>query len=265
MKKKYDFCLSILLFLTVFLLCMNGVRRNNEALAARIAPGILRFHVLANSNAPEDQALKLQVKDFLLQTIAEELEHGTQAASDNPNGTLPKTTPLSREMVCQYITRSRSRLEQMAETYMEQQGFFYTAEIRLEPWEFPQKTYGDMTFPAGMYDAVRVILGEGQGENFWCVLYPSLCYMDSTHAVMPDSSKELLQTLIPEDDFQALLTARRQFRQPAEFSLGGKQTSAHSDGCSKDDRSRETETEQESLLPRIRIRFKLLDLFHNCR
>ena len=236
MKKKYDFCLSLLLLLTAFLLCMNGVRRNKEALASRISPNVLRFHVLANSDSPEDQALKLKVKDFLLNTISQELEPEKNGISGGTHTASVDAEILSREMVCQYITDNRHRLEEEAETYMEQQGFPYTAEIRLEPWEFPQKTYGDMTFPAGVYDAVRVILGDGEGQNFWCVLYPSLCYMDSTHAVMPDSSKELLQTLIPEEDFQALLTVRRR-------SI-----------------SNETATEQESLLPRIRIRLKLLDL-----
>ena len=92
-----------------------------------------------------------------------------------------------------------------------------------------------MTFPAGEYDAVRVVLGEGGGKNFWCVLYPSLCYIDSTYAVVPDSSKELLQSLLPEDDFQSLLRARH-------FSF-----------------TRNKKTEQDILLPQIKVRFKFLE------
>lgn len=95
-----------------------------------------------------------------------------------------------------------------------------------------------MTFPAGEYEAVRVVLGAGEGQNFWCVLYPSLCYLDSTYAIVPDSSKELLHTVLPEDDFQALLQARR-----LNNFKGHKKT------------------EQDSLLPRFKIRFKLAELF----
>lgn len=240
MKKNYDFCLSALLVLMTFLLIMNGIRRNDEALAERIAPNILRFHVLANSNSPQDQTLKLEVKDFLLK----EIEYGLFESKNHLGndkmipGRIESITEtndtLSREIICQYITDNCQELEQAAQTYMISRGFSYPAKIQLETCEFPERIYGDMTFPAGMYDAVRVVIGDGNGENFWCVLYPSLCYMDSTHAVMPDSSKELLQTLIPEDDFQALLTARRQFSK--------------------------TKTEQESLLPRIHIRLKLFDL-----
>lgn len=228
MKKTYDFCLSATLFLMAFLVAMSGIRKHNEALAARIAPDILRFHVLANSDSPEDQALKLEVKDFLL----EEIRSG-----------LGETASLSKVYVQDYILDNKTTLETAASAFMAQHGFDYTAEISLETCEFPQKTYGDMTFPAGTYDAVRVILGNGGGQNFWCVLYPSLCYLDSTHAVVPDDSKKRLETLVAEDDFQALLSVRR---------LTGPRSKTND--CSRTDK-----TEQETSLPRLKIRFKFAE------
>ena len=93
-------------------------------------------------------------------------------------------------------------------TLLKEQGFDYEVRIELEQCLFPEKTYGDMTFPAGTYDAVRVLIGQGKGKNFWCVLYPSLCYLDSTYAVVPNSSKSQLSALLSEDDFRALLNAR---------------------------------------------------------
>ena len=116
-------------------------------------------------------------------------------------------------------------------------GVSYSARIRLETCEFPMRTYGDLTFPAGTYDAVRVLLGNGEGKNFWCVLYPSLCYTDSIHAEMPEDSKEQLQALLPEEDFEALLTAGIRPLQ------------------------NEKENEQSIALPEIKVRFKLLELF----
>ena len=107
--------------------------------------------------------------------------------------------------------------------------FDYPTAIRLETCDFPRRTYGDMTFPAGVYDAVRVLIGDGAGKNFWCVLYTSLCYLDHTYAIVPKESKDALQAVIPEADFQALLSARRQ------------------------------KTEQDLLLPRVTVRFQLLD------
>lgn len=193
MKKKYQFCLSLTLGLLIFLLAMSGFRRKEEALASRIAPEILRFHVLANSDSPVDQALKLEVKDLLL----EEIRTGLEAEEAG-----------SKEAVSRYITAHKEDLETAAERCVKERGFDYGVTIQLEQCLFPEKTYGDMTFPAGTYDAVRVLIGQGKGKNFWCVLYPSLCYLDSTYAVVPDSSKNQLSALLSEDDFQALLNAR---------------------------------------------------------
>lgn len=232
MKHIYKFCMTATLFLTVFLLAMHGIRRNEEALASRLAPEVLRFHVLANSDSPEDQTLKFAVKDLLLKTIQDDL-----AAS----GTLTK------DMVKQYILDNKFQLEQKADSFIEETGFDYVTEIRLETCEFPRKTYGDLTFPGGTYEAVRVLIGDGTGENFWCVLYPSLCYIDTTYAIMPEESIDLLQTLIPEDDFSALLTAKR------------KLSSRSADEIVTSDSGKQ-KTEQDSLLPRITIRFRLFDL-----
>lgn len=193
MKKKYQFCLSLTLGLLIFLLAMSGLRRKEEALASRIAPEILRFHVLANSDSAADQTLKLEVKDFILDKLQTGLE--TEEAA-------------SKEVICHYITVHKSALETAAEYYIKEQGFDYKVRVELAQCLFPEKTYGDMTFPAGTYDAVRVLIGQGKGKNFWCVLYPSLCYLDSTYAIVPESSKNQLSALLSEDDFQALLNAR---------------------------------------------------------
>ncbi len=227
MKKRYRFCLHTTLFLCIFLLAMSGLRRKEENLAARIAPEILRFHVLANSDSSEDQEIKLEVKSLLLDRIQQEV------------------TADSRESVETYIYEHTEELEQIASNFLEANGFSYGADIRMETCEFPQKTYGDMTFPAGVYDAVRVVLGAGEGQNFWCVLYPSLCYLDSTYAVVPDESKDALKSLVSEDDFQALLAARKGFVQQNILSSDRKKT------------------EQTSRLPRLNIRFKILDFLNS--
>ena len=113
----------------------------------------------------------------------------------------------------------------------------------IEACRFPVRTYGDMTFPAGMYEAVRVTIGNGAGHNFWCVLYPSLCYTDSIHASMPEGSKETLKSLIPEDDYEALLRSGPQ-RSPS------------------DEESSAKKSEQETAsLPTVKIRFRIVELF----
>lgn len=228
MNRTNQFSLSILCFFICFLLAMSGIRARDEALAADIAPKILRFHVLANSDSAEDQALKLCVKDLLLEKIRDD------AAADQIAG---------KEDLKAYILSESSTLKTAAEDFIHSFGYDYGVHVGIETCRFPVRTYGDMTFPAGMYEAVRVTIGNGAGHNFWCVLYPSLCYTDSIHASMPEGSKETLKSLIPENDYEALLRSGPQ----------------HSPS---DEESSAKKSEQETVsLPTVKIRFRIAELF----
>ena len=187
MKQKRDLFLCITCLLIVFLLTLAKDRTADEALAARIAPEILRFHVLANSNSTEDQNLKLKVRTMLLNSIYEDL--GENASLDETKN---------------YIRSHETLLEKKAERYMKNLGYDYPAHMELTDCYFPTKTYGDMVFPCGTYEAVRVKIGEGKGHNWWCVLYPPLCFVDSSYAVVPEPSKEILKHSIDEADYMKL-------------------------------------------------------------
>ncbi len=187
MKQKRDLFLCITCLLIAFLLTLSDGRQNDEALAARIAPEILRFHVLANSDSSEDQNLKLKVRTMLLNSIYEDL--GESASLEETKG---------------YIISHKDSLEKKAEHYMKKLGYSYPAHMELANSYFPTKTYGDMVFPCGNYEAVRVKIGEGKGRNWWCVLYPPLCFTDSSYAVVPDTSKDILRSSIDASDYKRL-------------------------------------------------------------
>ncbi|GLC83206.1 stage II sporulation protein R [Lacrimispora brassicae] len=187
MKQRRDLFLCITCFLIAFLLTLSGGRREEEALAARIAPEILRFHVLANSDSSQDQALKLKVRTMLLNSIYEEL--GEKASLEDTKS---------------YVRSHKDSLEKKAEHYMKKLGYDYPAHMELTNCYFPTKTYGDMVFPCGNYEAVRVKIGEGKGRNWWCVLYPPLCFTDSSYAVVPDTSKEILKSSMDESDYKRI-------------------------------------------------------------
>lgn len=188
MKYRRDLFLCLTCLLLAFLFTMAGQRQSDEAMAARIAPEILRFHVLANSDSDEDQQLKLRVRTLLLDSIYEKL--GENASLDDTK---------------EYVLANKDGLEQEAEDYMKAEGYDYPAHMEVTECYFPTKTYGDMVFPCGTYDAVRVEIGKGKGHNWWCVLYPPLCFVDSTYAVVPDSSREILRESLDAADYQALL------------------------------------------------------------
>ena len=187
MKQKRDLFLCITCLLLALLFSMAEGRSTDEALAARIAPEILRFHVLANSDSTDDQNLKLKVRTMLLNTIYEEM---------GENASLEETKT--------YVRSHKTRLEEKAEMYMRTLGYDYPAHMELTYTYFPTKTYGDMVFPCGNYEAVRVKIGEGKGRNWWCVLYPPLCFVDSSYAVVPDTSKEILRESIDASDYKKL-------------------------------------------------------------
>ena len=143
-----------LLLLALFLLC--GCARGPAVSPEAPVPGVLRLHVIANSDSPEDQAVKLRVRDALLS-----LMEGKQTLQEAKR----------------FLLENRSLLQQAAERTLEENGFPYGASFHLGVYPFPDRDYGDVTYPAGNYEALRVVLGEGQGQNWWCVLFPPLCIL----------------------------------------------------------------------------------------
>ena len=163
MNRTNQFSLSILCFFICFLLAMSGIRARDEALAADIAPKILRFHVLANSDSRTDQAVKMEVRDAVLSYLKEVLPEGLD---------VKETT--------RWMRGHTEKIRQVAEQKMADLQMKQTVSVAVTTCYFPDRTYGDVTFPAGNYKTLRIELGDAAGHNWWCVLYPNLCFLDTT-------------------------------------------------------------------------------------
>ena len=187
MKYKLSVGALSLLALAALLFCLSWSRQQAETLAGRIAPEILRFHVLADSSSPRDQQLKMEVKDLVISLASRSL--GSDAG---------------KEQTIQWIQDNQDSIESLAQDYLRSQGCSDSVRVSLTREYFPTKAYGDMIFPCGTYDAAKITIGSGKGRNWWCVLYPPLCYIDSIHAIVPESSKHTLKTLISQEDYTAL-------------------------------------------------------------
>ena len=187
MKKKsvIGYIIGILLMMVGV---MGGVYGRKKIVQEQIAEKVLRFHVLANSNSEEDQKLKLQVRDAIGGLLQEKM-----AQVEN------------REECEKFITEWIPKIEQTAAAVIEENGYDYSVCARLEETDFPVKTYGAYTFPAGRYEALRVTIGEGAGENWWCVLYPNMCFENSMYEVVDERGEKALREVLDEKEYEAVL------------------------------------------------------------
>ena len=142
--------------------------------------GVLRFHVIANSESEYDQNVKLKVRDHVLEVVEAELLNETMLRHEENDG---DTARLGLDEARELIETNLDVIEDAAREVLAEEGVSYGASAELGVRFIPQKTYGDVTFPAGNYEALNITLGEGEGQNWWCVLFPPLCLID------PDGSE----------------------------------------------------------------------------
>lgn len=215
-----DVRLALGCLLFALLLSCSQVRAAGEALASQLAPGILRFHILANSNSQADQQVKLEVRSLLLDLVAEgmeleaeEMELETEGMGSEADGMKQEAEELDgKTATAAYILAHRSELEAAADRYLADRGFPYQATLSLTQDYFPTRAYGDMIIPCGTYDAVRMVLGKGAGHNWWCILYPRLCFVDAACKEVPEESRSLIGSLIKEDGGSVLTERRPEIR-----------------------------------------------------
>lgn len=160
-----------------------------------IASNIIRFHVRAESDSKEDQWLKLQVKEAVLAYISPVLSK-SQSVDE------------SRQL----LYNESENIRNVAAATLRSLGDESDVNVYFENCYFPMKTYGDMTFPPGEYEAFRVDIGEAQGKNWWCVLYPPLCFVDAVYGEVPEESKEELKGVLAEEEYSMVSGENVKFR-----------------------------------------------------
>lgn len=189
--KKICILTGILISVLVTGTVINAKQINMQR---ELAKEVFRFHVLANSDSEEDQALKMQVKEAVIAYMKQELPD-----SD------------SVELTKSWAKANTHEITEVAKQVIRDEGYDYPVTAKVVTCDFPAKTYGDITFPAGKYEALRIEIGEAKGQNWWCVLYPNLCFVDAVHAVVPDKGKEELKKVLDEDTYE-MVTATTRFR-----------------------------------------------------
>lgn len=202
-KKRLHIVLPIFFFLLPIAVFFIWNPSSEVSAAEELSQKLLRFHVIANSDSEEDQAVKLKVKERVLSLLSPTLSY----AAD-------------KEEAKQLVESRMDDIVAAARDTLRENEFSYSVHASVTQCEFPVKTYGDLTFPAGTYEALRIVLGDGEGKNWWCVMYPPLCFVDASFGTVPEDSKKQLSGLLTEDTYDSLETARQNKEQRIPFRFG---------------------------------------------
>ena len=158
-----------------------------SSISSDLSKSVFRLHVIANSDSDEDQSLKLQVRDKLL---------------DYMNSITANIT--SKDDAIKIAQDHQKDFQIIAEQTILDKGYSYPVTVEIGNYEFPTKQYGDITLPSGYYDALRVKIGDACGHNWWCVMFPPLCFVDVTSGIVPENSKEQLKENMSSEDYSVI-------------------------------------------------------------
>lgn len=182
-----------ILFLLLFIYILISATAYTNAVCQDISDSVFRLHVIANSDSLEDQNLKYLVRDNVLEYM-----------NTLTNGIT------SKEEIINVISNNLESFRNIAQNTVYENGYNYEVTAEIGNFDFPTKTYGDVSFPAGYYDALRIKIGNAEGKNWWCVMFPPLCFIDVSSGVVPDDSKEILESELTDEEYKLVTGSEKE-------------------------------------------------------
>lgn len=178
---------KIYVFFAAMVLALSGIYAYAEQTKSDIASCVLRLHVVANSDSDEDQALKLKVRDAVLDEFSKIAD---------------KTKSKNEAMIL--AKEDKEKIIYAAERVVESEGYDYPVTVSVGKTDFPTKFYENIALPKGRYDAVNVKIGSGSGKNWWCVMYPPLCVADPLSLTASEESLKVLSDSLGEENYKII-------------------------------------------------------------
>lgn len=179
-KRLFILCCAVLsLFFALDLYAENEKRA--------IADSVLRLHVVAESNSEYDQKIKLKVRDAVL-ALAEDFFKEAE----------------NKDEAVAAALENKALIEKAAKDVLLKEGCFLPLRVEIKKTKFPLKIYGNIKLPGGMYDAVNVKIGKAEGENWWCIMYPALCFSKDVSGVLDSDGEKRLYTELGEEKFRLI-------------------------------------------------------------
>ncbi|MFZ5351250.1 MAG: stage II sporulation protein R [Bacillota bacterium] len=191
----------LLITFSVFGILCN-IYINTDKVLADVPSKLIRLHVVANSDSPEDQELKRKVRDEVIDRVSPRFE-----------------SLKSIEEVKQLIADSLSEIESIAQEVIVKNGKSYSVKAELGDFDFPTKQYGSLTLPAGTYQALNIKIGNAEGNNWWCVMFPPLCFIDIAHGVVPQETMSRLRESLTDEEYELLLSAETEQEIPVKLKF----------------------------------------------
>lgn len=184
--KKIFYIISLIFLLFSFVLISLTSYANT--VSEDLSNNFFRLHILANSDSNEDQNLKLKIRDNIIEYM------NTLSYSG-----------LTKEEAINLTNSNLENFKKIAEKIILDEGYNYPVSLEIGNFYFPTKEYGNISLPAGYYDALKIEIGEAKGKNWWCSLFPPLCFVDISAGVIDEESEEFLKENLSDDEF-AIIT-----------------------------------------------------------
>lgn len=162
-----------------------------KSVETALAQSVVRLHVIANSDSYDDQDLKLKVRDAVIS--------GTKDMFINEND----VHTAKRD-----ILKNLDYIKKIAEEEIRKNGYDYNVNVTFGDSEFPTKIYNNVTLPAGTYEALKIVIGSGEGKNWWCVMFPPLCFVEGGVSKMDEKSKQILKNSLTDDEYNLIMTEK---------------------------------------------------------
>ncbi len=181
-SRKRMLLASLTFGIAVMFICAGATLVSAANEDEMLRENFVRFHVRANSNSPEDQNLKREIKDAVLAA----LENGLMQCK-------------TKEETLQYLSNNTYLIEETAQRIISGAGTDYAITANIERAVFPAKQYTNVTLPPGEYDALVIRIGSGTGDNWWCVMFPQICFVDAALPELPQEQAEQLAALLDDE------------------------------------------------------------------
>lgn len=153
---------------------------------------LIRFHVIANSDTDEDQELKLKVRDEVIAYLQPKLENSKSIGESEA-----------------IIKSEYDNLENISKDIISENGYNYKVNVGLQYSDFPAKQYSSVVLPAGKYKALKIVIGEGKGKNWWCVMFPPLCFVDDQNGVIDEKTDKKLKEVLTTEEYDLIIAKNK--------------------------------------------------------